>query len=139
MTTTADHKVLIVAADPLLAALVGSVVELSSLRATFPRAGERAEDALGRMKPLLAILIDAVAGEAESDIFLARARKRGVEVLLFGSASRIVMRRGWAEAHGVPIYALPDQVSDLEEALQRLVNGAGKNPRTFERGGKGSD
>ena len=91
------------------------------------------------MKPLLAILIEAIAGEAESDIFLARARKRGVEVLLFGGSSSLATRRHWAEAHGVPMYALPDQVSDLEKALQRLANGAGKNPRTFERRGKESD
>ena len=136
MTPAADHKVLIVAPDPVLAALVGSVVELTRLRAAFPHANERAEDALARVKPLIAILIDAVADEAESDIFLARARKKGVHVMVFGAAGSTLHRRAWAEAHKVPIYTLPDQVAALETELKRIATGAGQSSRSFERRGK---
>lgn len=133
---TTDHKVLIVAPDPVLAALVGSVVELSRLRAAFPQANERAEDALARVKPLIAILIEAVADEAASDIFLARARKKGVHVMIFGAAGSTPGRRAWAEANKVPIYTLPDDVPALEKEISRIANGAGKSSRKFERRGK---
>ena len=136
MTPASDHKVLIIAPDPVLAALVGSVVELSRLRAAFPRANERPEDALTRVKPLIAILLDAVTDESESDLFLARARKKGVHLLLFGGAATVNGRRAWAEARGIPVYSLPDQVASLEEAIKRIAAGAGKSTRTFERRGK---
>ena len=136
MTPSSDHKVLIVAPDPVLAALVGSVVELSRLRAAFPRADERPEDALARVKPLIAILIDALADEAESDIFLARARKKGVHLLLFGGAAAAKARRPWAEARGITVYALPDEINALEEAIRAIAAGAGKSTRSFERRGR---
>lgn len=136
MTPASDHKVLIVAPDPLLAALVGSVVELSRLRAAFPRANERPDEALARVKPLIAILIDAVADEAESDIFLARARKKGVHLLMFGSAATATARRQWAEARQVSVFALPDEVARLTTELQRIASGAGKRARSFERRGR---
>ena len=136
MTPASDHKVLIVAPDPVLAALVGSVVELSRLRAAFPRADERPDEALARVKPLIAILVDAVADEAESDIFLARARKKGVHLLLFGNATMADARRAWAEARQVPVYALPDEVAKLGEELARIASSAGKSTRSFERRGR---
>ena len=136
MTPSSDHKVLIVAPDPVLAALVGSIVELSRLRAAFPRANERPEDALTRVKPLIAILIDALADEAESDIFLARARRKGVHLLLFGGAAATKARRPWAEARGIPVYTLPDDVQALEESIRKIAAGAGKSTRLFERRGK---
>ena len=136
MTPASDHNVLIVAPDPVLAALVGSVVELSRLRAAFPRQDERPEDALARVKPLVAILMDTVVDEAQSDIFLARARKKGVSLLLFGSAASTAARAIWAEARSIPVFTLPDQVAALEENLRRIANGAGKTNRSFERRGK---
>lgn len=138
VTPVSDHKVLIVAPDPVLAALVGSVVELSRLRAAFPRADERPEDALARVKPLVAILIEGGADEAQSDLFLARARKKGVHLLVFGGAASTARRRPWAEARNVPIFTLPDDVPLLEQALQRIAAGAGKSNRTFGRRGKSS-
>ncbi len=136
MTPSSDHKVLIVAPDPVLAALVGSVVELNRLRAAFPRSNERPEDALARIKPLIAILIEAMADEAESDIFLARARKKGVHLLLFGGAAATAARRPWAEARSIPVYTLPDEVPALEEAIRAIAAGAGKTMRSFERRGR---
>jgi hypothetical protein len=133
VTPAADHKVLIVAPDPVLAALVGSVVELSRLSAAFPRVDERPEDALMRVKPLIAILIDAAADAAESDLFLARARKKGVHILVFGSAANASARRAWAETRGIAVYTLPDQVGALQEAIDRIAASAGKSARTFQR------
>jgi hypothetical protein len=136
VTPASDHKVLIVAPDPVLAALVGSMVELSRLRAAFPLPNERPDDALARVKPLVAILVDASENEAESDIFLARARKKGVHLMVFGSAATANKRRPWAEARQVRVYTLPDEVATLSDELTRIASGAGKSTRSFERRGK---
>jgi hypothetical protein len=136
VTPASQHKVLIVAPDPVLAALVGSVVELSRLSAAFPNVGERPEDALSRVKPLAAILIDGAADEAESDLFLARAKKKRVQLLVFGGAGSIAARRPWAKTRNVPIFALPDEVPQMEQTLQRIAASAGKSTRAFERRGK---
>ena len=135
MTPASDHKVLIVAPDAVLAALVGSVVELSRLRAAFPQPNERPEDALTRVKPLIAILLDAVCNEAESDLFLARAKKRGTHLMLFGNASTTAARRSWAESRNVSVYQLPEQVQALDDAIRKIASTAGKSTRTFERRG----
>lgn len=138
MTPSSQHKVLVVAPDPVLAALVGSIVELSTLVATFPLPNERPEDALARVKPLAAILIDGAADEAQSDLFLARARKKGVQLLVFGGAGTAALRRPWAAARNIPVFTLPDEIPQLDEALRRIVAGAGKSTRIFERRDKSS-
>jgi DNA-binding NtrC family response regulator len=117
----ADHKVLVIASDPLLAALVGGFVEITRLQAAFVDRGERLEEALVRVRPLAAILVDALIDEAESDLFLARARRRRIPFLMFGSAGSIQQREGWAKEQRVPTFPLPDSLHRLEEELRRLL------------------
>ena len=115
-----DHKVLIIAADPLLAALVGSLVELTRLQAAFPRPEERPEDALTRVRPVAAVLVDAVTDEAQSDIFLAKATRRGVPVMMFGSDSVMGARREWARTRSIATFVLPMDIDELSTALGAL-------------------
>src|SRR5688572_31352308 len=85
----AHQKVLILSDDPVAAALIGALVERARLEPTFMTAGESADRALARVKPALAILVDALSDTAGSDIFLARARGRRVPVAVFcGTADR---------------------------------------------------
>lgn len=119
----ADHKVLIISADPLLAALVGSLVELTRLQAAFPQPDEAPEDALTRVRPMVAILVDAVTDEAQSDIFLAKATRRGVPVMMFGSAALIGERRAWARSRPVATFVLPADIDELSTALMALDPG----------------
>lgn len=116
----------------MLAALLGGLVELARLQAAFAKPGERPEDALGRVKPLVAILADATHNEAASDLFLARARRRNVDVLMFGSPAAISQRREWAEQQGVPVFELPGQLSELQSALERL-GAPERKPRVVSR------
>src|SRR5688500_11579493 len=141
----AGNKVLILASDPLLAALLGGLVELARLEAAFARDGELPADALARVRPLAAILIEAVLEDAESDLFLTRARKRGVEVLVFGSAVAIDRIASWARMQNVPTFVLPADVTQLQGALDRLRNPAPEAPRKggrrapeLQRGADGS-
>lgn len=117
----ADHKVLVIASDPLLAALVGGFVEVTRLQAAFVEKDERPEDALARIRPLAAILVDALINESESDLFLARARRRRIPILMFGSAESISQRDAWATRRKVPTFALPGALNALQKALERLL------------------
>ena len=119
-----DHKILIIAPDPLLAALVGVLVETARFQAAFPSAGERAEDALKRVRPLAAILMDTNVEEAASDIFLARARQRQVPVLLFGSERSVEMLPGRLQNHEVPTFALPRETEEFRAAIEGLAHRA---------------
>jgi DNA-binding NtrC family response regulator len=115
-----DHKVLVVAPDILLAALVGALVEAANFRAAFVNPGERAEDALARVKPIALVLLDAAA-EALSDIFVAQARRRDLPVFLFGSAARIEHTRAWAAERGIPVFVMPRDVERLAHAIDRIT------------------
>jgi DNA-binding NtrC family response regulator len=131
--TDAVHKILVLASDPVLAALIGNLVETARLRAEFPRADERPEQALARLRPLAAILVDAVTDGAESDLFLARARRSGVEVLMFGSSDSVKRRRDWANRQSVPSFELPAQTDELFATLERLRKPSSERARSESR------
>lgn len=128
-----DHRVLIIAAEPLLAALIGALAESSRLRAAFPRANESPQDALARVRPLAAILLDAATDEAASDIFLARASRAKAPVLLFGGANAVSAKRSWALERLIPVFALPGDIDALQTALERLVPAKTPSPRQSQR------
>jgi hypothetical protein len=135
----ADHRVLIIASDHLLAALVGALVEATSLQAAFLRDDEPPEEALNRVRPIAAILLDAATEAAASDLFFARARRRHTPVLLFGSVSAVQGRRAWAKEHKVPAFALPTELDDLQAALEGLLEPAQARARATQRRAQGGD
>src|SRR4051812_19278573 len=112
----------------MAAALIGSYIESMRFRAAFPHENERAEDALMRVRPLAAILVDALADASESDLFMARARKKKVSVFLFGSPDAVDARRAWAAERVIPTFVIPYDLERLQEALER-VSTDGQNPR----------
>ena len=116
-----DHKVLIVAHDVLLAALIGVLVEAARLQAAFPQPGEAVDDALLRVRPLAGVLLDAVADDAGSDVFLARARRVGVPVMLFGPAPGVARHAAWAAERDIPAFVLPRDTGELRAFLERLA------------------
>lgn len=102
-----NARILILSNHPLLAALLGMLVELESFEPAFADPEESAEDALARIKPLLVVLLDADMKAAQSDLFFARAARRGVRVVLFkppGSARDV---RALAEARSLDWISLP--------------------------------
>jgi hypothetical protein len=137
-----DHKVLIVAPDALLAALIGVLVETARLQAAFPEPGEAMDDALSRVRPLAAVLLDAMAEDAGSDVFLARAKRAGVPVFMFGPMSRVERHRSWAASHDIATFVLPRDTRELSAALERLAQplqprGAERRTPRVERNGNG--
>lgn len=114
------HKVLVLAGDPLLAALLGALVEIARLEAAFAQPGESTDEALKRVKPIAAILLDGQHAEAENDLLIARARKRDIALMMFGTSGIVQLRRAWAERQRVAMFELPGQLGALGEELHRL-------------------
>lgn len=118
-----------VAPDPLLAALVGSVVDSLRYSAAFPAAGESPDQAVVRVRPLAAVLLEAGESSAQSDLLLSRTRKLGARLMLFGKHTEA--RAAWAQAHSVQIFRLPQEIDALCDALDGLI--PGPRPREGSR------
>lgn len=123
-TLTRDQKVLVIAPDPLLGALIGVVVENARMRPVFPQHGEAPDAALSREKPLAAIVVEATSDAARSELFIVRARKRNIPVLLFGSTAVIAPRRAAGAASAAGFFGFPDDFARFETALRTLATSA---------------
>ena len=138
------QNVLIIANDPMLAALVGGLVEASRLQAVFPRPGENPETALARWRPLAVVMMEGSSEGAGSELFVARARRRGARVLLFGDASSITPLREWAKQLDIVTVQLPDELEGLLLELQGahhappLVARRGDRRASIQRNADGS-
>jgi hypothetical protein len=73
-----------------------------------------------RVRPVVAMLVDGGDHDAQDDLLVARARRRGIAVLMFGPAAALDARRGWAKEQGVGVIALPDGIPALIGELERL-------------------
>jgi hypothetical protein len=127
----AGQKVLIIAHDPMLAALVGSLVETARLEPAFTLNGERPDQAIDRVRPVLLILLDVEDDVAESELFLAKARRSGIPVALFGSDRGLEERQHWISERNIPAFALPKQLARFVETLNHVRRGDG-----LRRGGE---
>src|SRR5947208_17121846 len=78
-------SVLVLADEPVIAALVGMLVELAGHQPVFATAGEPFINALRRLRPLAVVVIGADVDDAKSDLFYAAAARRGIGVVVFGS------------------------------------------------------
>ena len=138
-------KVLILTPQPMTGALLGMLVELSQLEPVFADPNERPEDALTRHVPLLVIIADGDVESFKSDLFLARAQHRGINVVVFG-----VNRRGdtpaWASQRGLPYLELPTDAEVFGRILDQAMRqdrrsrlaGDRRNPVRIERAADGT-
>ena len=114
---------LIVAGDPMVAALLGMLLDPNRHEPVYPRDGERLEEAVGRLRPPIAILLDAGLESARSDLFLVRADRARATLVLFTPPAGDDAVRALAEVRGVPCFSLPvDRAAltrILDDALRR--------------------
>lgn len=115
-------RVLVVAADPVIAALLGLLLDPGAYEPVFPGALESPEQALTRMRPRLVILLDADLDAARSDLFFARTERLKASVVIFEAptvGSRTppdrVSRGSGAVLH------LPTDRETLSQVLDRAV------------------
>lgn len=114
-------KVLVLSDQPLVAALVGMLVELVGFVPAFAEAGERPEEALRRVRPLLVVLLDAQLDAARSDLFFAQAAKRKVGLAVFGPTGSERQLAAIARQRGVPWVEVPASSEAFADLLERAA------------------
>jgi hypothetical protein len=102
----------------MAAALLGMLLELEGYDPAFAREGEHAEAALARVRPLLVVLVDHALDVAKSDLFLARAARRQVGVVLFGALGTGGSASAWAQSRRVPWFRMPVDGAELRRAIE---------------------
>lgn len=107
------------AAEPVIAALLALLLELEGREPVFPFPGERPEDALARLRPPLVVLLDGALEAARSDLFFARATRAGAGIVLFSAPHDATPVATLARARGVPHVRLPASRAALTEAMGR--------------------
>lgn len=116
---------LIVAGDPMVAALLGMLLDPNRHEPIYPQPGERVEEALSRLRPPIAILLDGELEPAHSDLFLARADRARATLLLFTPPTGGDAVRALAESRGVPCFALPVDRAALTRILDDAMRRGG--------------
>lgn len=120
---SAPKAVLILAADPIAAALLGMLAELARYSPVFPDAGERAEDALSRLRPLLVVLLDGSLDAAQSDLFFRLATKRRVGLAIFGAPGRSDEAARHASRHQLPYADVPRSLGQFVALVDAALAG----------------
>jgi hypothetical protein len=114
--------VLILAREAVIATLIGMLLELDeNYEPTYPANGERAEEALARLRPPLrgrvVVLLDGEMDAAGSDLFFARAARARARVVLFGPPGGDGTACAAAAARALPYCAMPCNGETLAAAL----------------------
>ncbi|MFN2565413.1 MAG: hypothetical protein ABR499_10435 [Gemmatimonadaceae bacterium] len=103
----------------MAAALLGMLLELEGYEPAFAQQGEGPEAALARVRPLLVVLVDQALDVARSDLFLARAARRQVGVVIFGRQEAAGGGPGaWAHSRRVPWFRMPVEGAELRRAIE---------------------
>jgi hypothetical protein len=125
-------SILILSEQPVIAALVGMLVELTGAMPAFANPAEQAADALQRVRPLAVILIDAEMTTARSDLFFALAARKDIRVAVFGSDARAREIAEVAARRRIPWLTLPPNVERLSMVLG-LTDGERAGTRQQQR------
>jgi hypothetical protein len=126
--TTITSRILVLAREPLAAALIGMLLELDKYEPAFAMPEESPEEAVRRVRPVLVILLDGSLEAANSDVFHARAK--GTPVILFGTQRTEAMVRTIAEARRLRWFAMPVDRASLSQVIRDAV------PRAPPRSGR---
>ena len=110
-------RVLVLAREAVIAALVGMLLELEDYEPVFAAPDERPEDAIRRLRPPLIVVLDGQLPEAGSDLFYMRCAQGGARVCLFGEPLVVDAVRAAARARGLAFFAMPVDRRELATAL----------------------
>lgn len=113
------HAVLIVAGDPLAAALLGAAVEHAGCLPHFPQQGEAPRAALRRVRPRL-VLVSCDHPDACSDAFIGPALMTGARVLVIHTRDTLPDTRATIERLGLPLVDLSQDAEALTRHLRAL-------------------
>jgi hypothetical protein len=111
------NRVLILSSEPLIAALVGLLVETVGRNAVFAAPGEQPGEAVARLRPLAVVLVDCSMDAARSDLFFAVLARHGIGSIVFGSEHQARAIAEIAAARSLPWLTVPPTVDDLSRAI----------------------
>lgn len=110
-------SVLVLAREPVIAALLGMLIEMEGYHPQFPGVGESVDDALSRLRPPIILCADCELEEVPTDLFFARAARARARVVLFGGPAAAGAVRELAAGRGLPFFLLPTDLEALARAL----------------------
>jgi hypothetical protein len=116
---TPTSRILVLAREPLAAALLGMLLELDAYEPAFAQPDESPEEAVRRVRPVLVILFDGSLEAAASDVF--HARTKGTPVILFGTPRTAARVRALAVARRLPWFTMPIDRASLTGAIRDAV------------------
>jgi hypothetical protein len=126
------NTALVLAPDPLAAALIGAAVELAGIAAAFVSPGETAKVALRRLRPMC-VLLSHDEPSAFDDAFMGPAMMTGARLFVFGTERRLRLLEAFLERYRLETLALP---RDLESLRDRLTGATGSSPHRPEWTGR---
>jgi hypothetical protein len=98
------------------------LLELEGYEPAFAREGEPPDAALARVRPLLVVLVDHALDVARSDIFLTRAARRQIGVVLFAAQGATTRPPPWAQSRRVPWFRMPVDGTELRHAIEQSTS-----------------
>ncbi len=116
-------KVLILARETVIAALIGMLLEMEDYEPVYARPDERPEDALSRLRPPLVIVLDGELDAARSDLFLARAGAARARVVLFSEPLAAEAVQAAARERRLPYFSMPVDRATLGQVLTSATAG----------------
>ena len=112
-------RILLLARDPIVGALLGMFVELAGHTPVFPDPDEQPVDAIARMRPLFVVLLDGTLDAAQSDLFFAQAARRRVALAILGPPGQPAAIPEPARRRGVPYVETPTDLSRFVEVIRQ--------------------
>jgi len=109
-------KVLILAREEIVAALLGLMVELQALEPVYPGAAEIAEEVIRRERPLV-VVIDCDHQDC-TEALTAAVREVGAKPILFSPFRFDLEVKRVARRHGVESFTLPADPESFGRMLQ---------------------
>ena len=114
-------SVLVLAREPVLAALLGMLIELEGYQPHFTGDGENVDEALARLRPPIILCADCELTGVPTDLFFARVTRARARVVLFGSAAAAAAVRALATERGLPFFLRPTDLDALARALDEAA------------------
>jgi hypothetical protein len=124
--------ILILSDEPVVAALVGLLIELTGREPVFPDANESAADAVERLRPLAVVLVDCAYAAARSDVFFALAAQKRLAVAVFGPDAKARDIGEIAARRSIPWLVLPPAGDDVALAIMSAAEPS-RSRRVTER------
>lgn len=114
-----DALVLVLSNDPMIAGLLGALLEIHGFKPCFPDADEHPRDALRRCRSAT-LLVDCDFDLACSDAVLGPARMMGARLIIFSHHCTKDEAREMVDRYDADFFQLPVQLPDFG----RLLRGA---------------